>query len=108
MRLMRGTGRTHEPGRTYSCSGRPAQVAAARAAAAADADAQARALAGRIWLPPTLRARLDDAWAQAIARLDQFALRLQAARDGYVALPLKDAEPAEAPPPPVALEPALP
>jgi MoxR-like ATPase len=107
-RLRRRFSPVHVQARIDQMAEVQAQVAAARAAAAADADAQTRALAGRVWLPPTLRARLDDAWAQAIARLDQFALRLQAARDGFVALPLKDAEPAEAPPPPVALEPALP
>jgi MoxR-like ATPase len=107
-RLRRRFSPVHVQARIDQVAEVQAQVAAARAAAAADADAQARALAGRVWLPPTLRARLDDAWAQAIARLDRFAAQLQAAREGFAALPLKDAEPAEAPPPPVALEPALP
>jgi MoxR-like ATPase len=107
-RLRRRFSPVHVRARVEQVAEVERQVAAARAATAARAESQARALAGRIWLPPALRDQLDGAYARAIARLDEFALRLQAAREGFAALPLKDAEPAEAPPPPVAVEPALP
>jgi MoxR-like ATPase len=64
-----------------------AQVADARAALAARADAQARALAGRLWLPPSLAAQETDAHARALAWLDDVAARLAANRAGFAALP---------------------
>jgi MoxR-like ATPase len=107
-RLRRRFSALHVQARVAQVAEVEAQVAEARAATAERAGAQARALAGRVWMPPALRAELDAAYAQAMALLDQFAARLQATREGFAGLPLKDAEPAEAPPPPVALEAALP
>jgi MoxR-like ATPase len=107
-RLRRRFSPVHVRSRVEQVAEVEAHVAAARAATEAQAGAQARALAGRVWLPPALRVQLGEAWAQAITLLDRLAAQLQAARAGFAALPLKDAEPAEAPPPPVALEPALP
>jgi MoxR-like ATPase len=87
-----------------------AQVAAARRETADRAAAQAAALAGRLWLPPTLRRQLEDAFNGALALLDAFAKRLAATREGFAALPLEDAAVgvAAAAPLPVALEPAVP
>jgi MoxR-like ATPase len=107
-RLRRRFSAVHVQARLAQVAELEAQVADARAATAAQGDAQAQALAGRIWLPPALRMQLDAAYAKAIALLDQHAQRLRAVREGFAALPLKDADPAEPPPPPVALEAALP
>jgi len=73
---------------------------------AAAADALARRLAGRLWLPPALAARLTGAHASTLAVLDGLLDRLQRAREGYAALPV-DERSLDGPPAPVVLE-ALP
>jgi MoxR-like ATPase len=107
-RLRRRFSPVHVQARVDQVAELQAQVAAARAATADRADAQARALAGRVWLPPALRVQLDAAHAQALALLDQFAARLQVAREGFAELPQKESGAPEPPPMPVALEAALP
>jgi hypothetical protein len=78
-------------------------VAQARAETAARAAAQSAALAGRLWMPPPLTARLAAAHGAALSMLDGLAARLAAARAGFAALPLREDAPA-AEPLPVALE----
>jgi MoxR-like ATPase len=63
------------------------QVAVARAEVDARARAQASALAQRVWMPPTLRAQLAAAHAQALRMLDDLALRLASVRRGFATLP---------------------
>ncbi|MCI1190838.1 AAA family ATPase [Calidifontimicrobium sp. SYSU G02091] len=69
------------------------------------ADAQARLarlqarLAGRLWLPPTLAARLVDGPATTLARAQSLAAQLQAIRAGFAALPVDETLAAGAPEP---------
>jgi MoxR-like ATPase len=83
-----------------------AQARSQRDETAAAADALARRLAGRLWLPPALAARLVDAHMQTLNVLDDLLARLQQAREGYATLPVDGQSPA-GPPAPVVLE-ALP
>jgi MoxR-like ATPase len=71
--------------------------------AAAAAEALARRLAGRLWLPPALAARLTGAHVRTLDVLDGLLARLQQAREGYAALPVDEQSPA-VPPAPVVLE----
>ena len=70
-----------------------------RAAAADRAAALQRRLAGRLWLPPALAARLAAAHGHTVAVLDGLLDRLQATRDGFAALPVDDHSAAGAPAP---------
>jgi MoxR-like ATPase len=83
-----------------------AQVATARAQLQARAEAQARTLAGRLWMPPSLRQRLAAAHAAALHSHEGLAARLAATRAGFAALPCDDAASADTAPAPVPLEPA--
>jgi len=58
-----------------------------------------RALAGRVWLPPSLAARLLDNRRHTLAVLEALLARLAAVREGFAALPLDEALPAIAPEP---------
>ena len=78
-----------------------AQVAASHDDVQARAQAQASALAARVWMPPTLCARLASAHAKALAMLDDMAARLAATRAGFAALPCD--ERATAAPVPIAI-----
>ena len=81
-----------------------AHTEAQRAQTAARAEALQQQLAGRLWLPPTLAARLSGAHAQTLAVLDDLLARLRQARAGFAALPLDEQTGAD-PPAPVMLEP---
>jgi len=81
-----------------------AHTQAQRDEVAAAAAALRRQLAGRLWLPPALAARLADAHVRTLAVLDALLDRLRQARAGYAALPL-DEQSAAPPPAPVRLEP---
>src|SRR6476659_2228658 len=72
------------------------------AATRARADALAAALAGRVWLPPELAARLRGAHAHTLGVLDALLARLDAARAGSAALPVDAEAPDAAAPAPVA------
>jgi MoxR-like ATPase len=76
-----------------------AQCVAACAEVQAAHDALAARLAGRLWLPPALAARMLGAHAQTLATLHALRLRLRAVREGFAALPLDDALPADLPAP---------
>jgi MoxR-like ATPase len=85
---------------------RTAQVDAVIAdAARIAADAQARLerlrarLAGRLWLPPTLAARLVDGPAATLARAQSLVGQLHAIRAGFAALPVDEALTVPAPEP---------
>jgi MoxR-like ATPase len=57
------------------------------------------ALAGRLWLPPDLAARLQHGPDSTLARLHAWMERLQAARAGFAGLPLDPGASGEAPAP---------
>jgi MoxR-like ATPase len=85
---------------------RCAQVAQVQAQVAGLKDAEAErlaalesSLAGRLWLPPSLCARLKAGPAATVARLDDWAGRLAAIQAGFAALPLDPALVQERPPP---------
>lgn len=82
-----------------------AQVAASRADVHSRAQAQAAALAMRLWMPPSLCARLANAHAKALCMLDAFAARLGATRAGFATLPCD--ERATAVPAPIAIAEAV-
>jgi MoxR-like ATPase len=63
----------------------------------------AAALAGRLWMPPALAARMRGALAHTTAVLAALCARLEQARAGYAALPVDDAA-APIAPAPVPLE----
>jgi MoxR-like ATPase len=102
-RLLRRWSSVHIRCRVEQAMEIESQVAQARAEVAARAQAQARALAGRVWMPPALCAKLAEAHAQALQMLDGIASRLAAAREGFAALPSRD-EPEAHEPQPVAIE----
>jgi MoxR-like ATPase len=62
-------------------------------------DALVQRLAGRVWLPPTLAARLVGAHDDTLAMLAERRARLAATRAGFAALPLDPQLPAVAPVP---------
>jgi len=76
------------------------------AVAAHERDLAAR-LEGRLWLPPELGARMVAAHAHTRCVLAALTERLEAARNGFAALPL-DGEAAAVAPAPVSLEATLP
>ncbi len=82
-----------------------AQVASSREEVQARALAQAGALATRVWMPPTLCARLASAHASALRLFDGIAQRLAATRAGFAALPCD--EHASAAPAPIAMAEAV-
>ncbi len=63
----------------------------------------ADALAGRLWLPPSLAASLIAGPRQTVATLEALCQRLAATREGFAALPVDDRLPEVAAPVPVAL-----
>lgn len=56
------------------------------------------ALAGRLWLPPTLAAEIEARQARALATVQALVERLEAARAGFAALPQDDSLPGLPPP----------
>jgi MoxR-like ATPase len=80
-----------------------AQVQALRAAEATRLAALETRLAGRLWLPPTLAARLVAGPRATLARLDDFAAHLHAAHAGFAALPVDAALAGAEAPAPVAI-----
>jgi MoxR-like ATPase len=76
-----------------------AQVQALRTAEGERLAALQQRLQGRLWLPPTLAARLVAGPTATLARLDDFATRLAAAHDGFAALPVDPALDSGAPAP---------
>jgi MoxR-like ATPase len=104
-RLRRRWSPVHIRCRVEQVSEIEAQVAASRAEVQARAQAQAGALVTRLWVPPSLRARLADAHARALSMLDAFAERLAATRAGFAALPCD--EHATAAPAPIAIAEAV-
>jgi MoxR-like ATPase len=86
-RLRRRWSPVHIRCRVEQVSEIEAQVAALRADVQTRAQAQAAALATRLWMPPTLCARLAQAHAKALSMLDGIAQRLAATRAGFAGLP---------------------
>lgn len=103
-RLRRRFSPVHIEARVTQVAEVEAQVAEARAALAARADTQSRALAGRLWLPPSLAMQSADVHARALAWLDAVAARLADTRAGFAALPCDAAATDASAPAPVALE----
>jgi MoxR-like ATPase len=66
--------------------------------ASATAARLADALVGRLWLPPTLSQRLNDAHAQTLATLRALLQRLSECRAGFAGLPVDEQLPTLAPP----------
>jgi MoxR-like ATPase len=100
-RLRRRWSPVHIRCRVLQISEIEAQVAASHADLQARARALAGALATRVWMPPSLCARLADAHAKALSMLDGIAQRLAATRAGFAALPCN--EHATAAPSPIAI-----
>jgi MoxR-like ATPase len=101
-RAERRYGPLHIDARVAQVAEVEAQV---RTLATADAERLAalqRALDGRLWLPPSLRARLLHGPAQTLAMLGDWAARLAATRAGFSALPV-DKTLAQERPAPIAL-----
>jgi MoxR-like ATPase len=80
------------------------RLRAEHAAVAAALAEQQQALAGRLWMPPELQAKLHARHAAALALLDGLTTRLAAVRTGFAALPLREAAATDTEPDPVALE----
>ena len=104
--LRRRYSRTHIDARVAQIDEVIAQVDAQRERVQGERDALAGRLAGRVWLPPRLAARLVGAHEATLAMLAERRLRLVAAREGFAALPLDPQLPAVAPAPVVIEEPA--
>ena len=58
-----------------------------------------RALAGRVWLPPSLAATLTGNRRRTIATLESLLTRLAQVREGFAALPVDEALPQQTPEP---------
>jgi hypothetical protein len=58
-----------------------------------------RALAGRVWLPPSLAATLTGNRCRTIATLESLLTRLAQVREGFAALPVDEALPQQTPEP---------
>jgi MoxR-like ATPase len=74
-----------------------ADAGARHAELAAAAARMAAALEGRVWMPPSVVQRLQDAHAQSLATVHGLLQRLQACRAGFAALPVDAQLPAVAP-----------
>ena len=97
--LQRRYSSAHVAARVAQVSEALADARAHAAALQVHADALRDALAGRVWLPPDLAARLQAGPETTVARLHGWAERLQAARDGFAHLPLEPGAAGEAPAP---------
>jgi len=98
-RLRRRFSRAHVAARIAQLDEVIANAAAHHAASRARAEALGESLAGRLWLPPTLAARLASAHAHTLAVLAALLERLVATRAGFAALPVDEVleEPAPEP-----------
>jgi len=105
-RLAKRWGARHVQSRVAQVSEIEAQVADARANLAAGHAALEGRLAARLWIAPARALRWLHRFHGTGAMLEQFALRLAAARAGFAALPVDAAAADEPAPPPVPLEPA--
>jgi MoxR-like ATPase len=103
-RLARRWSPVHIAARVAQVAQVQAQVADARERIAQQAAAQAQALAARVWLPPSLCARVAAAQAGALQWLDAMAARLADTHAGFAALPCDAAAAGSEPPVPVALD----
>jgi hypothetical protein len=86
-RLARRWSPVHIGARVAQVAQVQAQVADARERIAQQAAAQAQALAARVWLPPSLCARVAAAQAGALQWLDAMAARLADTHASFAALP---------------------
>jgi MoxR-like ATPase len=105
-RLRRRFSPLHVAARVAQVDSVLAQIDARRQALQSVLDEQGQALAGRVWMPPALMARLHQRLAGVIVLLQALATRLRATQEGFAALPLREAEAADTEPAPVQLEPA--
>ncbi len=103
-RLARHWSPVHIAARVAQVAQVQAQVADARKRISQRADAQSQALAARVWLPPSLAARVADSHLRALQWLDAMAARLADNRAGFAALPCDSAAALAQPPAPVALD----
>jgi MoxR-like ATPase len=103
-RLARRWSPVHIGARVAQVAQVQAQVADARERIAQQAAAQAQALAARVWLPPSLCARVAAAQAGALQWLDAMAARLADTHASFAALPCDAAAAGAEPPAPVALD----
>lgn len=103
-RLRRRFSPVHVQARLAQVAEIEAQVAEAREQIDTRRRAQAKALHGRLWMPPPLVERLDQAYARSLGLLDGLAARLAAVRTGFAELPIEDAAIDAERPAPVALE----
>jgi MoxR-like ATPase len=101
--LVRRYGALHVHTRVAQVDEVLADVRAALVGVNAQRAALTERLQGRLWIPPSLSAVWLRRFDIASALLTQLAMRLEAARTGFAALPLDPAEPSATPPPPVAL-----
>ena len=103
-RLARRWSPVHIAARVAQVAQVQAQVADAHARVSQHAAAQAQALASRVWLPPSLVARVAGTHGQALQWLDAMAARLADVHAGFAALPVDDAAEQAQPPAPVVLD----
>jgi MoxR-like ATPase len=94
----------HVAARTAQVDALLQRLQAEHAAVAAALAAQQQALAGRLWMPPELQAKLHARHAAALDLLDGLAARLVTTRAGFAALPLREATATDTAPDPVTLE----
>jgi MoxR-like ATPase len=98
-RLRRRWSPVHVGARLAQLDELAAQVDAARTAVTDEAEALAVRLRGRVWLPPSLAARWQQAHARTLAVIETLRQRLQAVRAGFAALPQHESLPAARPAP---------
>jgi len=98
-KLRRRYSRVHIDTRVAQVGELVARVEAHRAGVQQERDVLARQLAGRVWLPPALAARLVEAHDATLAMLDERRVRLLQSREGFAALPLDPQLPAVVPAP---------
>lgn len=98
-RLRRHYSPVHVAARLAQLDEVAAHARTQRAGIAAQAASLRDRLAGRLWLPPALAARLNGAHAQTLAVLDALLARLALARAGFAALPLDETAGSAAPAP---------
>jgi MoxR-like ATPase len=96
---LRRWGPLHVEARCAQVAQLQTQVADLLHAEAARLAALESKLTARIWLPPSLCARLRAGPTETLARLDDWAARLAATHAGFAALPIDPALAQERPPP---------
>lgn len=90
---QRSFSRPHRDARVAQVAEIQEQVQQSLDATRGAGDALAERLAPRLWVGPTLRRRIDQAFEAALGNLDGLAARLQAIRLGFDALPLREDPP---------------